>query len=356
MEKSAVTYVEPHYGLKGRFLRYISSAIDTFVVRVENRMKGQRSHLSRRLDLPEYNTDDLLAAPEKFYDVGLKMPDLELERRHKFLGIRVSHFSFDSEIKTKYPENNNVYGRVFEARGQTGGKHSPCILIYHGWRESGAFAPYYYILGFVLARMAMNCVFLNLPYHGKRTPIGATTGELMLNGDMEHSINAFRQAVCDGRSTVSWLKTHFRGPIGVMGLSLGGFVALVLSCVDDRIDFAIPIISSGNIIKNMWKTDVGRSIVRDFDKVGLTEEQVEQNWKIICPIHMKSKLSPERILPIAGRFDKLIPAENVWDLKIAWKLPVIKWHQCGHISIFLFYRRIVRQIAIFVHGVRFMDD
>lgn len=332
------------------FLRAVSHFIDRVVVGVENTSKGRQSHIGENTDLSMYNKPEYFEHPELFYLGGERVPDVEEEYRHTFGGVAVSHFSYRSEIESGYPENDTVRGRMFTPAAG-GSESSPCVIVAHGWREEGGFTFYYYLLGWLLARAGINCLFYTQPYHGTRRPQGSAHGDLMLNADMESTINSFRQSVSDIRALISWAGVRFSGPVGMMGLSLGGFITLITTCVDSRLKFAIPIIASGNLIEGMWNSVAGRTIVRDFERMGVPQETVERNWRILSPIYFKSKLPPERIQLIPARYDLLIPAGNVARLWENWGRPRCQWLYTGHVSIFLFPRKFVGTIIGFIRDV-----
>jgi len=334
--------------MRAALLKFISLVIDRLVSKAENHTKGRRPHLSKKLDLSDYNRPEYFSNPGKFYNLGISMPDMDIVKERVLFGIHVSRFEFASESASGDPQNDIVCGRIFETREYHGGRKAPCAIIVHGWRESGAFAPYYLLFGVLLARFGINCAFLNQPYHGPRAPRGTASGELMLSGDMEKTILSFRQSVCDTRSLITWAAKTFTGPVGVVGISLGGFIALLACCVDNRVRFAVPIITSGTLIEGMWGREVSRTLIRDFKAAGVDRERVKANWRIITPINFKPLLPPERIKLISACFDELIPVDNVEKLSREWGGLDVKWLSCGHVSIFLFARQLIREIVDFV--------
>lgn len=330
------------------FMKLISAVVDYLIVTMEHATKGRRRRFSKKLDLAEYNRREYFKHPEKFYAHGLKMPEIEIKPIHTKGGVCISKYSFKSEIESGYPENDVVVGRIFEVRKEIHGDNAPCAIIIHGWREHGTFTFYNYMLGWTLARLGVNCVFFNQPYHGPRKPRGTADGDLMLSGDMEQTVLAFRQAVCDVRSLITWTRANFTGPVGLVGFSLGGFITFITSCVDDRISYAIPVIAAGDLMTGIEKSFVAKTIIRDLKSSGLTKEQVVANWRIIMPINFRPKLPPEKIQIIAGRYDLLIPANKVEEIWERWNRPPITWFPGGHITIGLFPRLLVNSILEFI--------
>jgi hypothetical protein len=337
-------------GIRQKILRFISILIDLIVVKIEMATSGRKPMLSKRIDLSDLNRPEFFERPRLIYDAGLKPPEMEIEVAHARWGIKESHFKFRSETVSGDPANDVVHGRIFEAREMHGGEAAPCFIVMHGWREPGVFTPYHWLLGILLARFGINCALMTQPWHGRRKPKGTADGDLMLCGDMERTINSFRQAVGDVRSIVTWARTRFKGKIGVGGFSLGGFVTGLVACVEDRIDFAVPIIASGNLVEGMWESPIVQELKRDLDTVGISEKILRDSWRIISPVQFMPLLSPDKIQLIAGRYDILIPVKNVEALYEKWDHPRLQWLPCGHVSIFLCARKMMRTIIEFVKG------
>ncbi len=328
--------------------RSVSRSVDKLIVLYEGASKGRKRHAPENIDLSDYNRPEYFESPEKFYNLGCDMPELTITPEHVKADVRVSRYSFKSETVSGHEENDTVVGRIFRARDDVHGKDAPCAIVIHGWRESGAFASYYYLMCWLLARYGINCVMYNQPYHGPRTPRGSHDGDLMMSADMEQTVKAFRQSVCDVRSLLTWTSGNFSGPVGLVGLSLGGFISLLTACADDRPKFVIPVIAAGDLLENIDKSIVGDTIARDLKAAGISLETVEKNWRVITPCSFKPKVSPDNIYPIAGEFDMMIPIENVVSLQRKWGIERARVMPCGHIAIGMFGRTLVNEIADFI--------
>ena len=103
-------------------LKGISYIIDLIVVKLENFFKGRRRHVNRNLVLAKYNRPVYFKRPEKFYNRGLRMPDMQVAPRLVRGGVKMSNYSFLSETESGYPENDVVVGRIFEVRESVFGK------------------------------------------------------------------------------------------------------------------------------------------------------------------------------------------------------------------------------------------
>lgn len=328
--------------------KFISHTIDILVTSVEHKVSARTPMLSSVTDLSECNRPEYFERPELFYDRGLAEPDMELKNERTRGGVRVSEYEFRSETQSGHACNDVVTGRIFEARTMHGGAAAPALILMHGWREWGVHTPYHWLLGWILARCGVTCILMTQPYHGSRKPHGTADGDLMLNGDMEQTVGAFRQSVCDVRSLITWARARYSGPVGVSGFSLGGFITGLVLCTDSRIDFAIPIIAGGDLIRGMWDSRVARTIIRDFNTAGVTQDMAADAWRIITPSSFSPRLAPERIHYIAGLYDLLIPADNVERIAAQWGVTRVTWLPCGHVGIFLFARDMLNSMLGFV--------
>jgi hypothetical protein len=333
------------------FLKYMSHLIDILVTGVEQRVSARTPMLSRGQDMSDYNKSEFFERPELFYDRGMTLPQVALNKERVKGGIRIFDYEFPSETQSGRQGNDTVTGRIFEARALHGGAGAPSLILMHGWREWGVHTPYHWLLAWILARCGISCILMTQPYHGSRKAPGTADGDLMLSGDMQQTVRAFRQSVCDVRSLITWSRARYTGPVGVGGFSLGGFITNIVACTDSRIDFAIPIIAGGDLIDGMWDSRVGRTIIRDFNAAGVTQETAAAGWRIITPSSFTPRLTPDRMHFIAGLYDLLIPASNVEQITRQWNVTRITWLPCGHISIAFFARRMIISIIGFVRSV-----
>ena len=79
-----------------------------------------------------------------------------------------------------------------------------------------------------LADRGVAALFVKLPYYGERRPPGGE--KRFLSADIERSVVAMGQGICDVRRAAAWLASRPEvdsGKLGVTGISLGGIVSSV---------------------------------------------------------------------------------------------------------------------------------
>src|SRR5262249_50679618 len=79
-----------------------------------------------------------------------------------------------------------------------------------------------------LADRGVAALFVKLPYYGERRPAsGGLDAKRFLSADIERTVTAMRQGICDVRRAAAWLAAREEidpRRLGVAGISLGGIV------------------------------------------------------------------------------------------------------------------------------------
>ena len=80
-------------------------------------------------------------------------------------------------------------------------------------------------------RFGVNVLLPVLPLHGPRR-IGRLSGDGFFGADIVDMVHAEAQAMWDLRRWLGWIRAQGGSRIGVYGLSLGGYNAALLACLD----------------------------------------------------------------------------------------------------------------------------
>lgn len=259
-------------------------------------------------------------------------------------GYSVSSLTFPSPVVSPDPSNNVVHAEYY--RPDRPGTR-PGAIVLHILGADFALSRY---MAARLADRGVAALFVKLPYYGERRPPGMDAR--FLSTDIERSILAMRQAVCDVRRASTWLASRDEvdgSRVGVTGISLGGLVSALAVEVDPGLDRAAILLAGGGLADILW--ELPESEARDSREAwiesGRSKEDLESLTRPFDPLTYADRLRSKRVLMIAGRSDEIIPPEAASRLWEAAGRPEIRWYDCGHYSAAGYLLPAVREVVDF---------
>ncbi|MEW4567097.1 alpha/beta hydrolase [Tautonia sp. JC769] len=256
----------------------------------------------------------------------------------------VSKLTFPSPVVSPDPQNNTVHAEYFQPRCP--GKR-PAVVVLHILGADFALSRY---LAARLAEEGVAALFVKLPYYGERRP--ANLNVRFLSSDLERSVIAMRQGVCDVRRAARWLGERVevdRSRIGVTGISLGGIVSSLAAGVDPRIGHAAILLGGGGLAEILWEMPEAeaRNSRTAWIESGRTKEDLARLIRPFDPLTYAPGLRDKRVLMIAGRADEVIPPSATTRLWEAAGRPPIRWLDCGHYSAAGYLLPVFRDVVAF---------
>jgi dienelactone hydrolase len=305
------------------------------------------------LSLPELETGKVAFRPTT---AEAEVPELfrlsatefsyELSPLVKTPDYQVSGLRFDSPIRTSDPENNIVPGEYF--RPLTGGKR-PAVVVLHILGADFALSR------FMAARLAdhgVAALFIRLPYYGERRPAGRSgLSREFLSRDIERTVLAMRQGVCDVRRAITWLASRPEvdaDRLGVTGISLGGIVSSVVAAVDPAVSQGTFIMAGGNVARILWEMPEAAPFRKQWEKSGKGLAELESLTRPYDPLTYADRLKTKRILMFGANVDEVIPPDCTTALWEKAGRPPIRWYDCGHYSAIGFLMPAIRVTAEFL--------
>lgn len=176
----------------------------------------------------------------------------------------------------------------------------------------------------------LNIALPILPLHGPRKS-GRRSGDGFLAGDFLDTVHAEAQAMWDIRRLLSWIRAQGGGPIGVQGLSLGGYNTALLAALDGDLACAVAGIPATDFTRLLWLHGPPLQI-RYAEHRGLLHGDVSNVLRVVSPLALSPLVPKERRYIFAGVGDRLVPAEQVRDLWRRWDRPRIVWYAGGHMT------------------------
>jgi dienelactone hydrolase len=162
---------------------------------------------------------------------------------------------------------------------------------------------------------------------------------VILSGDLERTRLAMIQSVKDARRVVSLLDREdgSRGRVGVLGISLGGFVgALVYAVAPEVRAGAFALAGAGVADVMLHPSSETKRIIDDLARRGVAADEVRRRCREFDPETWATPARGRNVLLFAGLFDDVVPPESALRLSAAFGDAPIRWVPGGHVSSALF--------------------
>ena len=268
--------------------------------------------------------------------------DYRMEPRLTTAAYGVWAVRFPSPVVSPDPVNNTVHAEYFRP---SGGGRRPAVIVLHILGADFALSRY---IAARLADRGVAALFVKLPYYGERRPEAG--GKRFLSADIERSVLAMRQGVCDVRRAAAWLAARPEidpDRLGVTGVSLGGIVSSVAAAVDPTINRVALLLAGGDLAHILWSMPESAKYQEAWVASGRTFADLKAMTDPFDPRTYAPRLAGKRVLMIAGNVDEVIPPASTRALWEAAGRPPITWYDCGHYSAAGFLLPAIRQTVDF---------
>ncbi len=179
----------------------------------------------------------------------------------------------------------------------------------------------------------LDVVLLTLPDHGaRRAPGKVFSGQRYTVPHAVHLAGAVHQAVHEIFEVKSWLRARGDAPVGLFGMSLGGYLASLCAGLSEDFDFIVPMVPPACMGDLAWRVYSSTSHHRMGPDPVLTEENMRAAFRLHSPLAHARRVPRERILLIAGAGDRVVPPEHPTALWEHWEKPDIHWFRGSHVS------------------------
>lgn len=239
--------------------------------------------------------------------------------------VSILELTFPSPGPSLCPENETVYAEYFRPPG-AGPFPSAIVLDILDGRAYVA-----RMVAASLSQAGVATLFVKLPYYGERRPKTLDPSKL----DMPDVIGAVTQGVRDIRRSAAWLRgRHEVKSVGIVGVSLGAFMAELAAGADGGFDRCAFVVGGGSIADTIYaKSKDTRKIVAVLEARGWTEERVREALAPVEPLKTIGGVGRGGTLMINCRSDEVVPrasTERYWE---AIGKPEIVWYDGGHYAL-----------------------
>ena len=278
---------------------------------------------------------------EELFPAPQRVPKMTVRTRWRLPGLvsedlvfRSLHVPIEPRFRRRYLQHYRETHQVYARRIRpAAARRRPRLLYLHGYMQPETYIEEFALLAGMAVQLNAEVIQMQFPYHGRRTPSGARfSGEFYWTADLVRSVEALRQTLLDARTLLSCLLAKDGRPVGVSGLSLGGALTLILTCLEERFAFSVPLIAHMDLAALVADAPVLGRMRRDLRSFGWGNKQFGKFVASIGWHELLPKLPVDRILLVAASNDRFFDPRVVKRMWKRWGEPSIRWYPTSHMG------------------------
>jgi pimeloyl-ACP methyl ester carboxylesterase len=262
-----------------------------------------------------------------------------LRSRHP--GRERAHLTFRSTYRPANPtfhaehgrhhENHVAHAEVWRHRDEP---PAATVVLLHGFGMGNPRVDAPALMAPALFAMGLDVVLFTLPLHGARSPGAARfSGQLFAVPNVVRINETIGQAAHDLAAVLAWVRARTDAPVGLLGVSLGGYVAALMAALAADLDFVIPVVAPVCFGDLAWRFMSASALYRGRG-AALDREEFRGAFRVHSPLAHPPLVGRERLLVAAARGDRVVPAEHSEWLRAHWGEPRMLWFAGGHFAPF----------------------
>lgn len=268
-------------------------------------------------------------------------PEVTVRRGGQVPGLRYEHVAFASgwepypgepgrERWLSHRANRTAHAWVARARRES----DRWLVCVHGFgMGSNPLVDLNAFRAMQLVRAGCNVAVAVLPMHGQRSG-GRALGEGFMSIDLVDAMHGLAQAAWDVRRLVAWLRAEQgAGHVGIMGHSLGGHVASLVSGLEDGLSCVvagIPVVD----LPDLFRRHSPPAIARLAERHGVLGPRSDAVHRVVSPLALACRVPPEGRFVFGGLGDRMATFGHAHRLWLHWERPRLATYEGGHVGFF----------------------
>jgi pimeloyl-ACP methyl ester carboxylesterase len=288
-------------------------------------------------ELDYYIDNGFTDKPETFFSLPDELTSFSIIEQTPYSSGVFEVISYQSGYEARNPlirkrfhaYSKNKTGYLVRWRHNDAGRKT--VLCVHGFMMGEPWQAHRMFRVNNLFEMGLDVALFIHPYHWRRSPGGRLASKIFLSPDdacfMSECIG---QSVYDLGNATAILKARGAEEVGLIGASLGGYVAAAFICNSDAPRFAALMVPAVNFMQPLgpqhWR--------RRFPVDEVLWEKIAKVCGLTSPLNLSPKIPAENIMVVASRGDRLCPFEPVLALCKKWGLARCHFRTGGHWLVF----------------------
>lgn len=170
--------------------------------------------------------------------------------------------------------------------------------------------------------LGYDTALFTLPFHGLRAVVGARNGPPFPGRDPAINVESFRQAVGDLRDFLCWLRGQGHSAVGLVGMSLGGYMASLTATVERDLSFLVPVIPLACLVDFALEQ---RHLEATSSRALRLEEALRKVYATVSPCCRPPCIEGRRVLVIGARADQITSVNHARRLAHHFSAPLHTW-------------------------------
>ncbi len=156
---------------------------------------------------------------------------------------------------------------------------------------------------------------------------------------LDHPETMIRQSVLEYRRVLDWVEQnpeHDLDNVGLLGISLGGINAVLVSALDERVDAVVAIMAGGDL-PYIFENSSDRRVIRAGSNImqrnGLSRDEFASYLRQTIetdPLDVAPYIDARRVLMVLARSDTIVPFEKQEELRTRMGGPEALYLPTGH--------------------------